>query len=388
MELNLLVPAREGKFFSFDKKCEDDLKRIREMKEMGFSLQEIKKIMILRRFSKMTTGQELDHYGDFFENKMAELLEKRSEINQRIQLLEEKIDDIENFHLTPSVDMGLDLMLLSKLSCPDCKGTLSLDQAEIRNNMIMEGILKCSCDYKLRISNGILIDDQSMKKMEEPDESYFIRYINETNKKFLDSCYTAMEWGARIIDAYEIKPHEVFLEIGVGNGVFLSHIIDSIPDNNIYMAVDYDIYKIEYIKKMIERSGLSKKIVFICADVRRLPIVDNSVDYLIDFFGSTAYSYSNSVFLHDILKNKYNNACSIVGMYMDFNKFKENDEISEDSFHLFKRNNVKKYFRETGFKCIADEVIGYADEGGTFEQKPFEITDRVYIYGYSGKLEK
>jgi len=387
LELKLIVPTREGKYFQFDKRCERDLERTLEMKEMGFSLQEIKKILMLRRFSKMTTGQELAHYRDFFENKMNDLVEKRIEINKKIKLLEDKVEDIDqSYEESIGVDLGVDLGFLGKIVCTDCGESLSLEQAEIKSNMIMEGTLNCNCGFELRISEGILIDEKSMKKLEAPDESYFIKYINETNKSFLDNMYNAMEWSGRLIDFENISRDKVFLELGVGNGVFLSHIFDEIPEDNYYIAVDYDIYKLQYLKKMIERSGQKKKIVFVCSDYRRMPITDHIADYVVDFFGSTAYSYNNVEFLHKVIKNKYKEGCRLSGSFMDFNKFKDNDEMGEESFHLFKKKNIRKYLDEMGFKCIADEIIGYADEGGKYEQALFEITDRVYIYSYFGQI--
>lgn len=48
MKLNLLVPQKKSGYYNFDEKCEKDIKEILRLKNMNFTLQEIKKILYFK----------------------------------------------------------------------------------------------------------------------------------------------------------------------------------------------------------------------------------------------------------------------------------------------------------------------------------------------------
>lgn len=380
--LGLLVPTKDGKYFKFDERCHDDLRRIKEMKEMDFSLQEIKNILLVSRFSKLTLGQERQHYRSFFRNKMKELIEEKSKLDDKISKLEEQIHTLDVAFQQEPTKLGVDLMFLSSLYCPDCQKPMKLDQADIQENMIIEGEMSCACGYKYEVHNGIIIDRDSMKNSEETDETYFIKYVDETNKGFLDNLYAAMEWGHRIIE-FESGSQTV-LELGVGNGIMLSHIYNDLPDDVTYVAVDYDYYKLRYIKKVLERSGIKKNVVFICSDFKKMPLKQGSVDYVVDFFGMSNYSFRNNAFLHDEVAIYYKEKCKLIGAFMLFDKLLSNEEISTEQYHLFKKQQILSYLEDLGFKKKDEYLVGYSEEGEK-DDVVFEVTNRVYVYGYLGE---
>lgn len=380
--LGLLVPQKDGKYFRFDDRCGYDLDRIKDMKDMDFSLQEIKNILLVSRFSKLTLGQERQHYRSFFKNKMKDLTAEKERIDQKIAMLEEKIQEIEvEFHQEP-VRLGFDLMFLSHMSCPNCQNPLKLDKADIQENMITEGQMSCHCGYHFEIKDGIIIDRDSMKNSEETDETYFIKYVNETNKGFLDNIYAAMEWSHRTIE-FE-KSQNLVLELGVGNGIILSHIYNDLPENITYVAVDYDYYKLRYIKRVLERSGVKKNIIFICSDYRKMPIRHRSVDYIIDFFGMSNYSFRNKTVLHQEVEVYYKKQCTLIATFMLFDKLLSNEEISTEQYHLFKKKEILTYLETLGFEKQDEYLVGYSEEGEK-NDVVFEVTNRVYVYGYLGK---
>lgn len=381
--LGLLVPTKEGKYFKFDKRCFEDLEKIIEMKNMDFSLQEIKNILLVSRFSKLTLGQEKQHYRSFFRNKMKDLIEEKEKLNDKINKLEEKIETLDIAFQQEPIRLGVDLSFLQNLYCPDCQQSLKLDQADIQENMIIEGQMSCSCGYHIEVKNGIIIDRESTKNSEETDETYFIQYVDETNKHFLDNLYTSMEWSHRVLE-FPKNQNQTVLELGVGHGILLSHIYNDIPDNVTYVAVDYDYYKLRYIKKVFERSGIKKNIIFICSDFNRIPLKHHSADYVIDFFGLSNYSFRNDEFLHHVMERYYKDQCQLLGLFMLFDKFKVNEEISRTQHRLFKQDAILKELSSLGFDKVDEYLVGYSEEGEK-DDMFFEVTNRVYVYGYLGK---
>ncbi|MCK8059346.1 MULTISPECIES: MerR family transcriptional regulator [unclassified Fusibacter] len=386
MDLGLIVPERQGTYFYFDERCKKDYAKVIEMKDMGFSLIEIRNILLIIRFSKMATGMELQHYQSFFENKRDELVKKREELDEMIGQLDSKVETLKSAKVKKSHVIGFGLDFLSILSCPVCSSDLMLSQANIENNTIQTGTLSCKCGHQIHIDQGILVNRESMKSIFESDESYFIRYVKQNSAVYLDNIYKSMEWGYRHIELEKIEGKTV-VELGVGNGLFLSHIIKALPESTRYIAVDYDFSRLKYLKKMLERVDYKAKVNFICADFRRIPLKDKTFDFIVDFHGSSSYHFKNTSFLHERLKHYYADDCGIMAVFMCFDKFKKNSKVAEESKYLFNRDEIKKGLKNLGFEMQMDNFIGYQDES-TDKDDLFEITNRIINYGFYGQRRK
>ena len=63
------------------------------------------------------------------------------------------------------------------------------------------------------------------------------------------------------------------------------------------------------IKNIKEPSGSKKNIVYICTDLKRLPIIKETIDVLVDYSGSTNYNFNHKDFLLDsTIKYRKNNS--------------------------------------------------------------------------------
>jgi len=381
--LGLLVPTKEGKYFQFDERCISDFNRIKEMKDMDFSLQEIKNILLLSRFSKLTLSQERQHYRSFFRNKMKELVKEKEILTKKIEKLETKVNTIEEEFLHEPISLGINIMAISKLFCPKCQMPLNLDEADIQDNMIVEGKMSCQCGNLFEVQSGILVHPDSMRDSEEAAEADFRKYVDETNDDFLDNIYAAMSWCHKCIETNETNS-QMILELGVGNGILLSHIYKDIPDQAMYIAVDYDFKKLKYIKRVLERSGIKKNIMFICCDYENMPLQNGSVDYVVDFFGMSNYSFKHTDFLHKYIDRYYKPNVYLLGTFMLFDKFKQKGDISPDQYHLFKKNGIIKELEALRFNLEDEYLFGSSIEGEK-DNMVFEITNRIYIYGYLGQ---
>lgn len=379
--LGLLVPTKEGKYFKFDDKCFTDLDRIKEMKDMDFTLQEIKNIFLLSRFSKLTMGQEKQHYRSFFKNKMKSLIKEREKLSEKIVLLEDKVASLDVEFKQEPIRLGVDLSFLPNLFCPTCQKMLRLDQADIQENMIISGQMSCDCGHNIEVIEGIIVDKAGMKITGETDEKYVLKYVDETDSQFLDNLYEAMEWSSRAID---FKNVQVMLELGVGNGILLSHLYNDLPDDMTYVAVDYDYSKLKYLKKVFERSGIKKRIIFICSNYKGIPMRHQSVDYIVDFFGMSNYSFRNNEVLHKEIQHYYKDNCKLLGAYMLFDKIKSNQELSIEQYKLFKKENIQGYLKDLGFVKRDEYETSYAEEGEK-DDEYLKVTNRVGFYGFKGE---
>ena len=62
MELGLIVPGRHGNLYDFSGDSIEDIRWIHKLKEMGFLLKEIQKVLSLRRTSNWVEPQEIAEY--------------------------------------------------------------------------------------------------------------------------------------------------------------------------------------------------------------------------------------------------------------------------------------------------------------------------------------
>lgn len=70
MALGLIIPEMQGGQYYFDDRCKTDLEEVINLKDMGFTLNEIKTILIYRRFGNLTAYEQNQYYQTFFENKL------------------------------------------------------------------------------------------------------------------------------------------------------------------------------------------------------------------------------------------------------------------------------------------------------------------------------
>lgn len=386
MDLGLIVPERQGAFFYFDKRCQRDFKRVIELKEMGFSLVEIKNMLLIVRFSKMASELEINHYQNFFRCKHDELLHKRQELDNQIQSISEKIERFKSSKVQKMHTIGFGLDALQLLRCPSCQCALNLDQANIEQNVIISGQLSCTCGYQAELDDGIFVDRQSMKRIIESDDSYFIRFIKQNSSEYLDNIYKAMEWGYRQIEEDKIEVGTV-VELGVGNGIFLSHVIKALPETTRYIAIDYDLNRLRYIKKMLERIDYQVKVNFICCDFATIPLKHHSFDFVVDFYGSSSYQFNHDIFLHDLLADYYTDSCGLMGIFMCVDKFKRQSLLSENAKQLFKRDEIKRRLMALSFKASAEHSHTYHATGEDIEEIN-ELSSKIVNYGFYGSRHR
>src|SRR6056297_3023234 len=177
MKLNLINPQKVGGHYEFDQEDQDDMAEILKLKEMEFSLDEIKEILSFKRIGRLSNYQKNSYYQNIYQEKI-----KKKENNEK-----------QN-------DLSLNLNFLNLFACPVCGSDLTLSAKEIENNRIHQGSLNCSCGEKILIRDGILYtkeiyDSENKEEIFEVDSIHHITdYINETDSEFMEQSYQSLEW--------------------------------------------------------------------------------------------------------------------------------------------------------------------------------------------------
>lgn len=395
MELELLVPEKSGGQYEFDENCANSLEEILWLKSAEFSLNEIQRIFSLKRMTSLKSDEDMEYYKTLFMNKKGELLFRREEIDRILVRINEKITGISQGYERPDIRLGVPINSLHILSCPKCKGGLSLRKASVEDNIILNGELGCSCGFKAVIEEGIIVMQNDFEKLhlmkeyldikerlkEDELESHF---IEQTSSDFINLIYRSNQWIINRLD-FNMGGSKVLLELGTGSGIFLSKILGLLPENYLYIAVDHNYEKLLETKGSIEKHYEKGDFIFICCDFLEMPVKDESVDILLDHFGTTNYNLYKEGFLIDKLQDKVKLHGKWFGGY---NSFKPNARslkmYPEKNRKYFYLENIINSLENSKFKTIEMKDMGFTEKGGIYE-KFFIEGDRLYDFVYYGE---
>lgn len=385
MELGLILPEKKGGQYHFDNRCQQDINDILSFKNMGFTLNEIKTIFKYRKLGKFSSYQKDEYYRNLFTSKLKTLNEDLKALTQyknniELKLKEWKIADQED----QAHSLGIDLKTLDVLNCQHCSNQLDLTQGNVVNGQIISGKLTCPCGKTYTIDSGIFIDPtQTINDHNEQEYNRFLsEYIQLTDSSYIDNLNIGIEWGYKKLTSADLKG-KILLELGTGLGFFLRNIYTDLPDDCLYIAVDHNIYRLRFVKELLERSKLSKRVLFICSDFLNIPIRNKVVDFLLDFTGTSNYSFENKEFLLNYTDKYVKDDSSLYGGYILFKHFNVNSLIEEKYRSNFILENIKASISQLNYQLKSEQQSDYIEKGGKYENY-FVEGEKVYLYYYYG----
>ncbi len=376
MELNLIAPEKSGGQYTFDEACERDFQRILYFKERGFSLQEIKTVLYYERLGQLAEWQYHCCYLELVRSKYRNTLKKIDEQETVKRLLEESLSDLEAHKAVKQFSLGLDLMALENLRCHLCGSTLNLQDARIADNQIVEGHFTCACGVTYPVEEGILMVPGSYTSS---GQSFDIAdYLHQTNPDYLDSIFKGLEWTHRRIDFNGLSGKTI-LELGCGIGFFLRYNHMDIPEETLYLAVDRELSSLRYLKDMLERSEVKRRIVFICSDFTTLPVRPASVNVLIDHAGSSNFAFEHSDFLPGRIEPLLAPEADMWGTYICFNKFGRGNALTAAQRKLFSAAHIRGELGALDFNILDENRSAPITGGGVYEDF-FKGDESVFRY--------
>ncbi len=391
MDLGLLVVEKRGGQYDFDERVQKDLGRILQLKEMGFSLAEVKRLFQFERLGAMTDYQKDVYYQGIFSQRIREVrldLEARQKALSALEEAERAlVASSESKGDARRHTIGLPLEAVPLLACSRCGGALSLSEGDVRDGRVVHGKLICSqgCESAegLIIEAGIVYEPKIWASRSPEFEvrpqvgggpaGFLEAYLTSTDPAYLDRIYEGLSW---VRSRTDFSGCRAALELGSGHGFYLRTVYDQLPEDMVYIAVDHDPERHRFLKTILEGAAQPRKLVLLCADFLSLPLKADRFDVLMDFTGTSNFSFDNDGFLPEIVNPLMREKARLFASYIIFERFGVNTRIPANRRRWFTEESVLEGLTGLGYKLAETYRTQTVSQGGVFEDY-FEADERV-----------
>lgn len=383
MALQLISPEKKGGQFYFDAICQKNFNEIRLLKDLGFSLKEISRIMNYKRLGQLTDYQIGGSYLSIFKQKSEAIRRDVDRLEAQHKQLEAFIANIPVTEVSATA-LGFPMEALSLVACHKCKGAMVLNAGQIVKGHILFGDMSCQCGQGLTINDGILYGEGALDIKEDTyfRPTFIDDYLETTDPAYINKLYQGLEWSQRHVN-FENDGSGVALELGTGHGFFMRHFIHQLPDNCLYIAVDHNPQALIWLKRTLEKQTPKAKLLFLCSDFNALPLQDKTVDFVLDISGSSNYGFNHEVFLLKVVSPLFKEHCILHGYYILFKKFALHSKIGLQNRMQFIQSSIEDEIKKLGFTTLDFLETEPIKEGGPMEDYfvEGELVSSLVYYG-------
>lgn len=386
MDLELIVPNKKGSYYYFGDGVQKSFDSISELKGMGFTLKEIRNIFLHSTLGNLRHEEKRDFFKKIYKEKEIEIEKEIEKLNVSRKKIIHKLDELNTKDFGYEKSYGLPLSVLELFVCNECMGRFKIEAASIENDLIRNGKLSCQCGKNLIIEDGIVLYGDIEKEFPNLDFENVGEYIEKTDEEFLGNVYKNIKWIRENVDFSEFE-NGVIVELGSGLGFSLRNLLDKLPKDSLYIAIDHNMNKLKYLKSVLEKSCIERNVIFLCCDFNDIPLREKSVDCILDFIGSTSYGFVSSEFLLNLVDKYSNDDATLIASYFLFGKFMPSSHIPIESRHIFTYEGVSPEIAKLGYIKKSDYKSAYISNGGEFESF-FVKGEKICTYLYYGEKGK
>lgn len=371
MSLGLLLPTKVNHYYYYNDKCVEDMEWIQTLKDYKFSLQEINKILTIKRITSLSTEEDIRLLTTILTEKKQALLEEMSNINTICQSIDKKIEEIESKHLNKENDKGIPFTFFSILYCPECHLSLEINHAKIKNQEVYEGELKCTtCDYKAMIEEGIIMT-KHLNHSFNPFYIYDIEMLKTDPSMFVNLSEKANNFAKKVLLKQALND-KFILETNIDTYVFLDKYITELNPHAYYIFTGSTLPMLNSLKNKIENEKPELSALYILNSGLDLPIKSHKIDYFIDSYSFNEFSlFHKDAFPMEKLKNYFHHATTIIGCYF---QYQENAKslIKMNKIHTDAHTNnlrisyLTNNLNSGGFHFTEKKSVGRSDNLGRY----------------------
>ncbi len=157
----------------------------------------------------------------------------------------------------------------------------------------------------------------------------------------------------KVIEALNLKPRMVVVDIGAGSGYFTRRLAEAVGDTGQVIAIDVEQKMLDYNKERLEQLGLVKRVRFILAKPDSPPIPKNSADMV---FLCDVYHHLNH---HVEYMAKIRSAIPPNGrvVIIDYYNDERSGALGFSKKHLVPREQVIKEMEQAGITLAKEHTF-------------------------------
>ncbi|WP_138160095.1 MerR family transcriptional regulator [Peptoniphilus catoniae] len=363
IDYGLIVPPKDGTRYYFDKRTLEDLDIIVELKNLRFSLEEIHKIISLRRISGLLSIDDLEDIINIYTSKKSQCLEEIEDLKQTVENLDQEIKKYSS-KKSGINRTGVPLSMLDLLSCPECGQRMQIKEAEMDFKYIYEAKINCICGAKFIVKDGILLTgNRNKSKYDKPDlKRELYKDLPFKIISHFQHYYNFMLDRIKEIDFN----NKVVLETYINAWFFIHNHISELDESAKYIVVDKYPETILMYKEIIEKQGKNLDILYIADSTTNLPLVKNCIDVNIDFFAINEHNFYKDSFLIKDLLPYLKEKSDLIGIYYYY-KDRKSKSVS----------NLLKYYPESSKKTFSLDFFLKSMKDCGYSRKLFEALDTI-----------
>lgn len=385
LDMGLLVSKKVGAHYRFTESDSKEIEKIMELKQLDFSLQQIQDILCFRRL----VGEQTEEYRRYcisvLENKRQQIEKEQQRYKEIDHELNNRIGKFKAIRVKEREELGLPMSSMNILCCPDCKGILNIYNGTIEKNMIIDANVRCKCNYTAIIENGIYIEESAVREKTMNGKAMPSKkeYLDAASPKFINFYYDGMAMLIESIEKHSIEPKYI-LEIENCVGNFLMQYINNLPKDSTYILVENDRDRIVNLKNNLESHFNHKNFIFFCCDIHRLPIVNSSVDLIVENWKTKNYGLLNKNFLPKVYSPLLKEKGILIGTYPYFDiKSRDYSSLPMETKEYYNRDKLLENLDNLGYVRTEIEDIGPIIENNPYN---LDIKDKeLFCTVYSGQ---
>ncbi|WBW96754.1 MerR family transcriptional regulator [Oceanirhabdus sp. W0125-5] len=356
-DMKLLLPVKTGHSFFYDEICVKDMKDIIELRNMGFSIEEVIKIKTYERLHINYSEDEKEVIKNIFHYKV-------NELNQEKVLIENKINSINRCKEEIMIEkvpkqIGISVEYLEFFTCPICKEELELIDGKIKNMSVFNGTLNCTCGYSVKIEEGILfasdrelVIPNDLKKQSESWQEKISKISPELMALIIEN-------GVKMKSHKDFwKEGQIYLFSGADTDILSMRLNEEFRTNGLYIFACIYTDTLKDLKRKIEYLNIPGKFLFI-NHFDKIPLkscVDRVVDNGSNIIELLTSQFDINTFMW-ILSVLQNNAeiLSILPSIQEESKTFE--KVPEYKF-LLSHEFLKDKFSKMNLEVISQDELG------------------------------
>jgi len=261
-DLGLLLPDRKGTYANYDVDCHEDMEKIIRLRNLDFPINDISKMMTILRIGVTLNDKEVEQIHDI-------IINKEEEINKKITLLKENINDIKKFKLEIETQVstleknGMSVKMLDYIRCPICGAHVDISDAKISCGKVLHGELNCKCSYSMAIKNGILYANEYEKRIDlseygVDEDSCVDDFMDSSNMKIINYL------GAFVNNQLEKYNHvNGLLFLNADSDIIMMKTYELFVENGQYIFISPDIEALEALRKRLDAVDARGEMLFI-----------------------------------------------------------------------------------------------------------------------------